>query len=109
MHQITCRWIGPFAIGGLAAFGLSLCQTLSAQPPTRGWIGFLKNGEVWTAASDGQEARRLTPTGETVDYFRFSPSSDYLAYSRARGVLEGRTITSIVVMHTRSRAIVAEL
>jgi hypothetical protein len=32
--------------GGLAILGLWLCQTLSAQS-TIGWIGFLKNGEVW--------------------------------------------------------------
>ena len=106
--EIRRRRIGPFVGGGLAIFGLWLCQTLSAQSTT-GWIGFLKNGEVWTAASDGQGARRLTPTGEIVDDFRFAPGSDYLAYSRARGVLEGRTLTSIVVMNTRSGAIVAEL
>ena len=106
--EIAWRRIGPFVIGGLAIVGSWHCQTVSAQP-SRSWIGFLKNGEVWTAASDGQEARRLSSSGETVDDFRFAPNSDYLAYSRARGVLEGRPITSVVVMNTRSGAIVAEV
>ena len=45
-------------------------------------IAFLKDGEVWICDTNARSLRQITETDGTVDGFHFSPTLEYVAYSK---------------------------
>lgn len=84
-------------------------------------IAFLRNGEVWIIDKGGQEIKQVTKTTGKVEYFLFSPTLKYLAYSEIikyvdePGLWEKgekipqRAVCSIVIMELRNRKILKKL
>ncbi len=86
-----------------------------------GKIAFLKGGEVWIADKDSRKARQLTKANGKVENFLFSPTLNYLAYSKIIGQItepglpeedeEGsqRPLYSIVIMDLNKEGILTEI
>lgn len=72
-------------------------------------IAFLKGGEVWTVPPSGGPPTRVTRTGGRVEDFRYSPTGEYLAYSkRIRRSVE-RPVASIVILRVATGDTLVEL
>ncbi len=83
-------------------------------------IAFLKEGEIWTSDIQGEEIKQLTDTDGKIEDFLFSPTLEYVAYSKIikyvdepglweEGESPQRAVTSIVIEKLKDHSILEEI